>query len=221
MIDMKSGYWMSSALATNVILGWIPDFLMVYEDLQGAVAPTLYIWSKQIADLGGTGQYGFQDASTGDWVACADANNGIIELTPSGLYTNVESPIPGAGKRARPIQMWATGITPVARANANTGTMLYPTTRNGYVYECIGLTGIIAGAEPTWPTTPGAIVNDADSNAWVCRHEEMVRGGGYGFTIGATIQTNQHYCHFIAFKDDRAKYFGDAANGDIRVDKVI
>lgn len=216
-MDIKTGYFQSDGLAVNVILGFVPDFLLFYEDFKGATAPYVYMWQKAVADLASTGQYGFVDASTGDWIACADANNGIIAFDQSGNYVMVESPIPGIGKKATVVQNWAVGITPVARSATVIGTILRPTTKNGYVYECTTLTGIIAGAEPTWPTTPGVTVTDADSNVWTCRNEEVCRGGGKGFTIGATIQTDAQYCWFIAFRSDKNRYLGDAAEGDLSI----
>lgn len=218
MHDMKCGYWLSSALATNVILGWIPDFLIVYEDIQGATNPYVYCWSKAVHDGVISGQFGWVDASTGDWAACADADNGIDALVPSGQYVNIESPIAGVGKKARPVNNYAITTTMVARAADVIGSIVRPTVRNGYVYEVTSYSAATGSAEPTWPTTPGDSVTEATSgNIFTCREEEIVMGGGYGFTMGTTVQTNGHYCFFMAFKSDKDAYFGDAAEGNIYI----
>lgn len=48
------------------------------------------------------------------------------------------------------------------------GNVVQPTIPNGYVYQCTtgGTTG--AGADPTWPTTPGGTVADGGVT-WTCR----------------------------------------------------
>lgn len=47
------------------------------------------------------------------------------------------------------------------------GSLVFPTTNNGYYYECI-LTGTTGATEPTWPTTELETVLDG-SCTWVCR----------------------------------------------------
>lgn len=217
-MDIKTAYWQSDGNATNVILGFVPDLLEVYEDIQGGTGPLLYKWSRSIHAAGLTGMYGFTDASTGDWVACADANNGFIPFDESGNYVMVESPIPGIGKKAVVANDYETAHVWVARSATVIGSIIRPTVRNGYVYECTTYLAANGTPEPTWPTTPGATVTEAvSSNVFTCREEQVVRGGGKGFTMGATIQTNGQYVHFIAYKTDRDRYLGDAAEGDLSI----
>jgi len=214
-MDIKTGYFQSDGNATNVILGFVPDRVEVMINTEGT-NPEVYIWSRSYALSGLTDIYGWKEkGSDGVRSVNADAANGIIAFNSSGAYAMIESPIPGAGKKATVVQTWAVGITPVARAATVIGTILRPTVKNGYVYECTTLTGIIAGAQPTWPTTIGGTVTDADSNVWTCRMEEVVRGGGKGFTVGATLQTDSQYVHFIAWRTDKDRYLGDAADGDL------
>lgn len=62
------------------------------------------------------------------------------------------------------------GIDPAAWAATTAyalGDAARPTTRNGYVYE-VTTAGTSAGAEPTWPTTPGNTVVDG-TVTWTCR----------------------------------------------------
>ena len=216
-MDIKTGYFQSDGNATNIILGFVPDFVRVMEDMEGTNG-SIIEWSRSYSLSGLTDVHGtVLTGSSGVVTRAAAAANGIKAFDSSGDYVMVESPIPGVGNKATAVQVWAVGITPVARAGAVIGTILRPVTRNGYVYECTTLTGIIAGAQPTWPTVPGTSVTDADSNVWTCRNEHVVRGGGKGFTLGATCQTNGHYCQFIAYKTDKDRYLGDAADGDLSI----
>jgi len=217
-MDIKTGYFKSDGNTLNVILGFVPDYLEIYFDFTGVAAPTIYKWSKAIADGALTGQYGFQDASTGDWVACADAANGIVAFDSSGDYVLIDSPIPAAGKKATAVNTtaWAS-LTPVARSATVIGTIKRPTVRNGRIYECTTLVGAATTEPTTWPTTPGATVLDGGTNVWTCRMEEVCRGGGKGFTLGATLQSDEDYAHFIAYRTDKDRYLGDAADGDLSI----
>lgn len=216
-MDMKCGHFIAgNGIAATIVVGFIPDFLIVMDH---HTVPTMYRWLHSIY-LGGVqnqGMYGMQDASTGNWVACADADNGFIPYDASGEYANIESPIPGMGKIPTIIR-----DVPYVMANASTprsgtviGTIVVPTNlKNSLCYECTAYTGVMV-TEPTWPTSPGSTVVDDGVTTWTCRNLEVVRNGGKGFTMGATINTDGHIVHFVAFRYDRDLYLGDASDGDI------
>lgn len=218
-MDIKTGYFQSDGNAVNIILGFVPDFLLLYEDFKGAAAPYVFMWQKAIYDgAHADGMYGFVDASTGDWIDCADAANGIVAFDESGNYVMVESPAPGIGKKAVAAVTWTASTVWVARSATVIGSIVRPTVRNGYVYECTTYNAATGTPEPTWPTTPGeTVVEGTSANVWTCRNEEVCRGGGKGFTFGASVQTDGHYCFFIAFRCDKDRYLGDAAEGDLSI----
>lgn len=213
-MDIKSGYFLSDGNAVNVILGFVPDFLMLYADFVGA--PTLVQFSRCVNAAGITGQYGFQDGSTGDWVA-ADQGSGVVPFDTSyNNYVMVESPRPGIGKLAVATNLWTASTAWTARSATVIGSIIVPTTRNGYVYECTTYSSADGTPEPTWPTTPGTTVAEAVStNVFTCRKAEFTRAGGKGFTYGGDEQTDGEYVHFIAFKTNKDRYLGDAADGDL------
>ncbi len=221
-MDIKSGYWKSAnAVAANIILGFVPDWLMLYTNV--VAAPILYWWNRAHGASALAGKYGWTDASTGAWAACADADNGVIAFNSTGLYAMVLSPIVGIGKKATLVRDYlrltaALDGRAVARAATITGTITQPTTKNGYLYECTTVHASDTTVDPTWPKIIGATVTDNEGRVWTCIEHSMVRGGGKGFTFGKTIAVTDEYIHFIAFKTDRDKYLGDAADGDIRFD---
>ena len=217
--DFKTGYWLDDGNAVNIILGWVPDFVMVIVDKLNTPS-MLYYQNEACASAAGVNMvegWIMAAAQGTDNLEKSAAGSGILPFNTATPYVNVESPIPAAGKIARPIQIWAVGITPVARTGAVIGTMLWPTVRNGYVYECTNLTGIIAGAQPVWPTTPGGTVIDADTNTWTCREQELTIGGGKGFTVGAGIQHDGNYSVFMAWRADKTRYIGNADLGVLSI----
>jgi hypothetical protein len=67
--------------------------------------------------------------------------------------------------------VWTAGASHAVKS-VNGGTaFVEPTARNGYYYECTA-TGISGGAQPTWPTTPGATVADGGVT-WTCRRKQI------------------------------------------------
>ena len=214
-MDIKTGFFLQDGNAVNVILGFVPDHLELNIGTDASDDGITIKWSRAMYEAGLTDKYGQQIAADGTVTGLETAAKGVKPFDSSGDYVNVVSPIPGVGKKPTVVQTWATGITPTARSATAIGTILRPTSKNGRVYECTTASGAIAGAEPTWPTALGATVTDADSNVWTCINEEVVRGGGKGFTLGATPNTDGDYCSFVAIKSDKDRYLGDAADGDL------
>jgi len=217
-MDFKTGYWIANNAAVNIHLGWIPDFVIVICD---KVTDPRILWYQNSAALSAaaaTGLTGWLTAHADDvdnLAPQADITHGIAAFDSNSEYVMIESPVAGRGEKPTVVQTWATGITPVARSATVIGTILRPTVKNGYIYECTNLTGIIAGAEPTWPVVPGATVIDADTNTWTCREEKFARDGGKGFTVLVDDQTDSEYCVFMAWRTDRDNYLGDADEGDL------
>lgn len=66
------------------------------------------------------------------------------------------------------------------------GTVVVPTTRNGYEY--VSLTAdTSAAAEPTWPTVPGATVVETGDQAWICRIP-------YGVNMASPLPNKSSIC---------------------------
>lgn len=87
-----------------------------------------------------------------------------------------------------------------ARSTTALGTVVRPTTHNGYVYELTTAGGTDA-TEPTWPTTPGESV-DGGNNIWICREEDITSSKGKGITLGATLLASGDLFVVRAFMDD-------------------
>ena len=215
-MDIKTGYFQSDGNAVNIILGFVPDFLELIEDTE-ATSPFLFKWSKSYSESGLTDVFGWLlTGTTGIVTCCADGANGIEAFDESGVYVMIESPVPGKGNiaTAAPVFTEALSTAGTARTGTAIGQIVRPPVRNGYVYE-MTVAGTYA-AEPVWPTTPGESVMEAGGDVyWTCRNEHVVRGGGKGFTFGATAQTDGHYVHFKAVRTDKDRYIGNADDGDL------
>lgn len=141
----------------------------------------------------------------------------LLETAAKGIsvYDGAKTPEilldhPSTGK---PTKVTVTGDYTVARSTAATartatafGTILRPTTHNGFVYECI--TAGTGSAEPTWPTTPGETVLDNDVE-YICREENIVSNKGKGITLGATMMESDKEWFLEIFRADREEDIGD------------
>lgn len=208
----RSGTFIADGGAINVDLGFIPDYVKLFSALGGTVLGLE--WYRVLADAGAAGQYGIAYANLGGLSVAGDGANGIIPYDESkNDLVMVESPKPGVGKIKVPVADWTLSTAVTGRTATAPGTVVRPTTHNGRVYECT--TGGTTGAtEPTsWPTTPGATVTD-NTAVWTCREEETVRGGGKGFTVGATISLASDVWVFKAETHDKMLDHGDAADKD-------
>lgn len=209
-----------AAAAYNLALGFVPDFveILMYNATHGSNV-TLKWFGKLQEDcavvIAGGGIYGH--LYTEGAVSEADGDTGIQsyegDKTPQVL---VDSPIPGKGLVKASVVDWTYGVSDAATARTGSvlGTIVRPTTHNGYVYEC---TKVMATAsdvpEPDWPTTPGESVVDGDSDEgiWVCREENIVNAGEEGITIGSTLAADGQVLFVNAFKADSSKDLGDVA----------
>lgn len=211
-MDIKSGYFEAAATAAQIILGFIPDYLILSQDLAVDTEEIQVIWQKSIADAELTGQYGFHDHGTGDWVANASAAAGIKALTLEGVYANIESPIPMKGKVKKAMTQWSASLGVTIRTGTVVGDIIMPTIHNGLCYECV--VGATTGTtEPTWSTVVGALSAIDNDVYYRTRELETIRGQGLGFEVGATISRNGEICHFTAFRTDKDKYLGDGQDG--------
>ena len=68
------------------------------------------------------------------------------------------------------------------------GTIVFPTTYNGYHYECVKAGTTHGTTEPTWPTTPLATIVD-NSVVWVCR-DGSLHGAFSVTTDGSLVYAN-------------------------------
>ena len=211
MMKVSGTFIAANGVATSVECGFEPDHLRVLTDLAGGTNELEFEYFKALADAETSGQYGIAYNASGVPAAAADADNGIISYDTSSEKVNVESPQPGKGKVAVDVTDWTSTVSTNATARSATaiGTVIRPTTHNGYVYECT-TAGTSSGTEPTsYPTVPGQTVIDNDV-VFTCRDEEIVRGGSRGFTLGATVSINGQICAFVAELHDRHEDMGDA-----------
>jgi len=151
----------------------------------------------------------------------AAADSGISAMNDTRQYVMIDSPI-GTGKVPCPVKAWeaASVITDssLSRTATNVGFIIRPTSRNGFVYECMSAAAgsSTSATEPTWSTTVGEYSDDADVG-WVCRNEETFGGNGKGFIMGSGIATNADVWHFEAYRCHKDVNLGDAANGDLHI----
>jgi len=201
-----------NAIAANIEIGFIPDYI---EAIDLTTTLIIYRWYRVLADAKTTGQYGIADDGAGALAPCASAAYGFSAYD-NGDAIRVLIPDPSTGK-LEPQAIYGDYDTTadyssvgVARSATAVGTIIKPTTHNSYVYELITAGGTDA-TEPTWPTNPGETV-DAGNNVWMCRIENQVKGGGKGFTVGASISTDGDVWAFRAERHDRMGNMGDAAD---------
>jgi hypothetical protein len=208
-----SGTFIADGSAMNIDVGFVPDYIELYAALGGTELG--YKWYKILADEETSGQYGIAIANAGDVSVCADADNGIIEYDTSSLQVAIPA-ADGDGEAKASVSDYSTSTdyssAGQARTTSQVGTVVRPSTHNGFVYECT-VAGGTGGTEPTWPTTPGETVSD-NNNTWICREEKVVKGGAQGFTVGTSISSDGEIWTFKAEKHDMSGDFGDADGQD-------
>jgi hypothetical protein len=203
-------HWEGDGSAVNIDLGFIPDFAIMLANT-GQTNPDIYLWFRRFVD--DQSMYGLLiTGSTGVVTRVTTAATGLDAFDSKFQQVRVESPVPGRGKQLADVSDWAASTSATARTASAVGTIVRPTTKNGYVYECTtgGTTNDTEG-EPTWPTTPGDTVTETDGVVWTCREEEAAIGGAKGLTAGATTQTDAREYFIYATKSELDRDAGDAA----------
>lgn len=195
-------------VAANVECGFIPDEVQAIGPLGGAEKH--YKWAKVLYDHAatGTGKWGYDLVDSPS--PLGSANAGFIPYDTSVESVMLPAPDGDGYLKASSIADYdnTNNYTGEARSTTALGTVVRPTTHNGFVYECTTGAGV-DGTEPTWPTKVGESV-DAGNNIWICREERIVRTGVKGFTIGSDLCSAGEYWFFSAELHDRHNYMGDA-----------
>jgi len=208
MSQIYSGHFQQDAETTILDLGFIPDTFELF--INDGTAPDIIKWWKEMVDQG-TALYGFLcTGSTGEYTQLTTAASGISAYNSS--VNGVLLPAPnGEGKAEAAVIEYAAASTPTARTVLIVGTVVRPSTRNNYIYECTTSSGAVV-TEPTWPTVPGNTVTDDGSNVWTCRNEEVSNSGAKGVTIGTSVSqaSDGDEAWFIATKSDIDRDKGDA-----------
>ena len=213
-----SGTFVAREAATHVDIGFIPDHIKAYE--LTSTAEVMYDWYRCLYDKASTFMYGISHHGDGAIADVGSADDGFIPYE-EGEDVGVSLPNPQSGKLEKAtVTDWNTATTNYSsgasdRTATTLGTVVRPPIHNGYVYEL--KTGAAAGtSEPTagWGTVPGELSTDGGSNVWICRKEVLAKGGGMGFTIGATLSVNTDIWVFEAEKHLRSEDMGDADSGD-------
>lgn len=206
-----------NAIAANIDIGFIPDYVELISALGGT--ELIVRFYRVLADAEATGQYGIIDDGAGALAPCASAAYGIAAYDEGeDMRVLIEDPSTGKLKEKAVYGDYSASVNystatgSAARSATAIGTIVRPTVHNGYVYELI-TTASGTDTEPTWPTTPGETV-DAGYHIWMCREENLVKGGGKGFTVGASISTDSEVWVFKAERHDRMGDMGDAADLD-------
>ncbi len=198
-------------------IGFIPDEVRAFRDLDGGNDELEYWWLRVLADAENDGQYGIAYNASGVPAKASDADNGIIPYT-EGEDNAVLITHPDTGKLVRAsVADWkaATSYASGARSITVVGTIVRPPIHNGRVFELTTATGS-GTSEPTdgWDVQPGETVTDGGSNIWTARKEIMTKGGGLGFQIGATLLVDGDEWAFTAEQHDKYEDVGDTENID-------
>jgi len=212
MSKIVSGTLIASDAAINVDIGFIPDYVEMVLAVGGT--ELLLRWYKALYDAGQTGKWGLVDDGAGVLTHNASAAAGVIPYDAATTKAMLPAPDGDGEKSAALTYTFATakaaGVTPTARTTAVVGTVIRPTTSNGFLYECtVSAAAMTALTEPTWPTVLGDTVSDG-SNTWICREEKLKLVGGKGFTLGVDKATNSEIIVFRAEQHDRSADMGDA-----------
>ena len=206
-------------------LGFIPLYCRAVINYATGETPNIYEWHEWMEDEA-TALYGIlHTGSSGAITIPTTAATGITALDEQYQGVLVPDPAGGAAKFMIPEEYSTTQdysstytqtgtgdtVTCTARSASAPGTVVWPPTRNGYVYELATATGL-GTTEPTWPTTIGKTVTDGGSNVWTCRTANVVSYGAKGIIVGATTQTDGHINCVIAWKGGDYVNAGDSAD---------
>lgn len=195
-----------SAAAYNLELGFEPNRVEV-DLISTDNASIYYKWQgrnqqEHAVCITDSTEYGIKIAE-GVTTICDTVAKGISlyagSKTPRVL---IEHPLTGL-LEPQDVADYTSTLAEAATARSATviGTILRPTTHNGYVYECSDTTGSAGAAEPTWGTTPGEETVDG-TLSFTCREENITDGKGKGITLGATLLASGDLFIVRSFVDD-------------------
>ncbi len=200
----------------NLDIGFVPDCFILFA-MEDTTNPNMTIWFERMAHMEDTGdREGIltDGGGTTNLAYCADSQ-GISEYDTASMKALIPA-VDGDGDQEATIYGdYAYGksvpLTPTARTISVLGSVIRPTIKNGFLYECTaGEVSMAALTEPTWPVILGDTVSDG-SNTWICREENLVKSGHKGVTIASELQTDSEYAYWIAFKSVQHKDDGDSA----------
>jgi hypothetical protein len=188
--EMTSGSFIADGNAINIDCGFVPDKFVAYSKLE-ETNPNQYVWYRQRGDtVNGNGQYGITvTGSTGVITLNASAAAGIAAYDTDADGVLIPAPN-GNGEVTATVSNYDATATYTARSTTAVGSVIRPTTKNGYVYECTTASGGASGTEPTWSTTVGGTTTAGSGDVWITREESTVNNGAAGVTIGATLSTD-------------------------------
>ena len=208
-----SGHFIADGSAVNVDVGFIPDKVYMLHGLE-ETNPVEHIFIRELANTGtASGQYGLQD-SGGTKTKLASAAAGFATYDTTAYRAILPAPN-GSGERSTSVADYSTTTTYTARSSTALGSVVRPTTHNGFVYECTTASGGAAGTEPSsWGTTVGGTTTAGSGDVWTCRDEKMQWIGVKGFTVGATLSTDTDEWYWEAEKHDSVAPEQDSASYD-------
>lgn len=212
MAQIVSGKFIASTAAINIECGFVPDYVNLISALGSTELEFEYY--KILADLEVAGRYGFTLTTSGV-PGPASSGSGIVAYDAKEFKALLPAP---NGNGDKPVSIYgsfaeakAAGLNPTQRSTSVFGSVIRPTIKNGFLYECSINGGVMTAlTEPTtWPTALGQTVSDG-SNTWICREEKLKWVGVKGFTLEASICSDGELWVFKAEKHDRVEDMGDA-----------
>ena len=112
------------------------------------------------------------DGNEDGYDSAGEAVYGITTGNTTAVVANIPAPDGDGTVQATIAADFVAGATqPTARTTSVVGTVLRPSTHNGYLYECTISAGVY-GTEPTWGTIVGGTTSDG-TNTWICRTESL------------------------------------------------
>lgn len=207
----RSGHFTGHTADVNLDLGFVPDYFELIA-LGASAAIIIYKWWRRMELDESSGAQEGISITEGITARLADSQ-GIVAYNSAVQRVRIPHPDGTRNKytTGAPSEFTAGAAQPTARSTSVIGTLVWPSTRNGYVYECTASAGVL-GTEPTsWPTVPGDTVSDG-TNTWTCRKEDAVVGGYQGVTIASQIQTDGTEMYYRAEKNLEDLDHGDAAS---------
>lgn len=185
---IKMGYFTaaSTAVDKDVDVGWIPDFVMVFNEYATAAKAVSAIWARPMGD-----DKGIVDTIIADNGTTANKNRAFV--SSNGITAlNTTKNVPDVWKAST---LYAVG------------DICHPTVNNGYLYRCT-TAGTSHSAEPTsWGTTVGGTTSEGGGTVvWTCldpgdlTYSKVKKTKVQGFTVAAELQVDSTKMHWIAMR---------------------